>query len=83
MRKVMGFLVGVVAGAVIGAAAAVLLAPYSGEELRDRLRSRVQELVEEGKKSAAMRRRELEAQLEAFKRGEPATIELTGEQTGT
>lgn len=77
MRKVASFLTGVFAGAVVGAVTAVLLAPSSGQELQDRVRTRVQELVEDGKRSAAIRRSELEAQLEAFKRGGSVTIDVT------
>jgi hypothetical protein len=40
----------------------------------------VQALMEEGKRAAAARRAELEAQLEAFKRGTPVTIETTPEE---
>lgn len=80
MRKVASFLAGVFAGALVGAVTAVLLAPYSGQELQDRARTRVQRLVEEGRRSAAIRRKELEAQLEAFKRGSSVTIEVTAER---
>ena len=81
MRKLVSFLAGLLAGAVVGAAAAILLAPYSGTELQDRARTRVQALIEEGKRAAAARRAELEAQLDAFKRGTPVTIETTPEET--
>ena len=80
MRKVASFLVGLVIGATVGAAVAILLAPYSGSELQERARTRVQELVDEGKRAAATRRAELEAQLDAFKRGTSITIEETPEQ---
>ncbi len=80
MRKGISFLAGLFAGAVVGAAAAMLLAPYSGSELQERVRTRVQELIEEGRRTAAARRAELEAQLEAFKRGTPVTIEAAPEQ---
>jgi len=80
MRKVVSFLAGLLAGAVVGAAAAMLLAPYSGPELQERVRARVRGLIEEGKRAAAARRAEMEAQLEAFKRGTPVTIETTSEQ---
>jgi len=79
MRKTVSLLVGLLAGAVVGAAAATLLAPYSGTELQQRMRARVQELIEEGRRAATARRAELEAQLEAFKRGTPVTIETTSE----
>lgn len=80
MRRTISFLAGLFAGAVVGAAAAMLLAPYSGSELQERMRTRVQELIEEGKQAAAVRRAELEAQLEAFKRGTPVTLETAPEQ---
>jgi gas vesicle protein len=77
MRKAISFLVGLFAGAVVGAVAAILLAPYSGSELQERARARVQGLVEEGKRAAAARRAELEAQLESFKRGTPVAVKAT------
>ena len=83
MRKIVSFLAGLLAGAVVGAAAAILLAPYSGPELQGQVRTRVQALMEEGKRAAAARRAELEAQLEAFKRGTPVTIETTPEEAQT
>ncbi len=81
MRKVFSFLVGFLAGAAVGAVAAILLAPYSGTELQERARTRVQALVEEGRRAAAARRAELEAQLNAFKRGAPVTVETAPEQS--
>ena len=80
MRKGFSFLVGLFAGAVVGAIAGILLAPYSGPELQERVRTRVQGLIEEGKRAAAARRTELEAQLEDFKRGTPATLEAPPEE---
>jgi gas vesicle protein len=80
MRKGLSFLTGLVAGAIVGVSAAVLLAPYSGQELREQARARLQALVEEGKQAAAARRAELEAQLEAFRRGTPIAIEAPPEQ---
>jgi gas vesicle protein len=74
MRKTFFLIMGILAGAVVGAAAAILLAPYSGKEMQVRIRTRAQELIEEGKKAAAARRAELQAQLEGFKRGTPVTI---------
>jgi gas vesicle protein len=79
MRKFASFMVGMLAGALVGAAAAILLTPYSGSELQEQIQARVQELIEEGKRAASARRGELEAQLEAFKRGTPITIETTTE----
>jgi gas vesicle protein len=67
------------AGAVVGGVAALLLAPYSGLELQEQMRARAQALIDEGKRAAAARRAELEAQLEAFKRGTPVEVEAAPE----
>lgn len=80
MRKAFSFLAGLLAGALVGAAGAILLAPYSGTEMQEEIRARVQELIEEGRRAAAARRAELEAQLEAFKRGAPVTIEVPSQK---
>jgi gas vesicle protein len=79
MRKVVSFLAGLFAGAVVGAAAAILFAPSSGPELQERIRTRVQDLIEEGKRAAAARRVEMEAQFESYRRGGPVTIDTTSE----
>lgn len=80
MRKSISFLIGALSGAIVGAAIAILLAPYSGHELQKQMRARVQGLIEEGRRAAAARRAELEAQLEAFKRGTPVVVEAAAEQ---
>ncbi|MCP4538053.1 MAG: YtxH domain-containing protein [Chloroflexi bacterium] len=80
MRKSFGFLVGLLSGAVVGAAIAILLAPKSGQDMQEQMRDRVQGLIEEGKRAAAVRRAELEAQLESFKRGAPAVVETPAVQ---
>ena len=80
MRRTMSFLIGVLSGAIVGVAVAILLAPYSGTELQERVRARVEGLIEEGRRAAAARRAELEAQLETFKRGTPVVIEKSPEQ---
>lgn len=74
MRKTLFLIMGMLAGAAVGAAAALLLAPYSGKEMQTRIRTRAQELIDEGKRAAAARRAELQAQIEGFKRGTPVTI---------
>ena len=79
MRKTISFLIGVLSGAIVGAAVAILLAPSSGQELQEQMRTRVQGLIEEGRRAAASRRAELEAQLEAFKRGTPVVVESASE----
>ena len=77
MRRTISFVVGLFSGAAVGVLVAILLAPYSGQELQGRMRARVQGLIEEGRRAAAGRRAELEAQLEAFKRGTPVVIQST------
>lgn len=74
MRKVFNFLLGFMTGALVGGVTALLMAPSSGPELQKRIRTRVDDLIEEGQQAADARRAELEAQLEAFKRGESITI---------
>ena len=59
-----GFLLGAVAGAVAGA----LLAPQSGNTLQSALRARMNAVIEEGRRAAAERRAELEAQFAEAKR---------------
>jgi gas vesicle protein len=82
MRRTISFFIGLFSGAMVGVAVALLLAPSSGSELQDRVRARVEELIEEGKRAAAARRIELEAQLEAFKRGTAsAPVEVPAEQS--
>ncbi len=71
MRRMASFLAGLFAGALVAGVAVLLLTPASGTELRGRLSARLDELIEEGKRAAAARRAELQAQLEAFKRGAP------------
>jgi gas vesicle protein len=75
MRKFMSFLAGVLCGALVGAVTAILLAPYSGVELQERIRAQVEDLVEKGRQAAMVKRTELEAQLDAFKRGESVVLQ--------
>jgi gas vesicle protein len=71
MRRTLCFMFGAMVGGLVGSVAILLLTPSSGVEIREKLGTRIQELIEEGKRAAASRRVELEAQLEAFKRGVP------------
>lgn len=73
MRKVFSFLGGMMVGAFTGGLLALLLAPETGPELQQQIRDYVDQLVNEGKEAARQRRLELEQQLEAFKKGEPAS----------
>jgi hypothetical protein len=40
----------------------------------------MQQLIDEGRRAAAAHRAEMEAQLEAFKRGTPITLEPTSQE---
>lgn len=75
MRKLFGFLFGFLLGALVGASIAMLLAPEAGEQTRRQIQLRLDEVVEEGKRAAAERRTELEAQLEQLKQGKPVSAE--------
>lgn len=63
MGRFGSFLNGFFIGAIAGAAIALLLAPKSGVELRDELKREVDDILEEGRRAAAQRQRELEQQL--------------------
>jgi gas vesicle protein len=62
MYKGISFVGGFVIGAMIGAAVAVFMAPQSGEEFQKQIRERLDAVVQEGRRAAAERRAELEAQ---------------------
>jgi gas vesicle protein len=68
MRKLMDFLSGLVAGALVGGAIGLLMTPQAGDETQHTLRARVNEVIEEGKRAAAQRRAELEAELAEAKK---------------
>ena len=55
---------------VAGGVAALLMTPASGDELRGSAQSRLDMFLDEIRRASAERRAELEAQLEALKRGE-------------
>lgn len=57
------FFEGLIIGAVVGAAVALFMAPQSGEQTKSTIKGRINLVLEEGKRAAAERRAELEAQL--------------------
>ena len=71
MRKTFSFLGGLILGVITGGTVALLLAPESGPELQREIQAYMDHLIEEGKMAADARRREMEQQLDAFKRGHP------------
>ena len=62
MEKTVGFLGGLVLGAVVGGVAAAFMAPQPGNELQVVIRERIDAVAQEGRRAAAERRAELEAQ---------------------
>jgi gas vesicle protein len=74
MRKFLNFLAGSISGALVGSVAALLMAPASGDELRGTAQTRLDGFLDEIQRAAAERRAELEAQLEALKRGETPKV---------
>jgi gas vesicle protein len=68
--KFLRFLFGVLCGFAVGWVAGSLLAPRSGREVQEELRHRIELVIEEGRRAAEARKAELEAELQAAKRGE-------------
>ena len=68
MDKTLDFLGGLLLGALVGASVAMLLAPRAGAETQAALRARVDGVIEDGRRAAAERRAELEAQFAEAKR---------------
>ncbi len=62
MDDVIDFLGGFLIGAAIGGVVGLLLAPQSGGDLQQKICERTQMVIEEGRRAAADRRAELEAQ---------------------
>jgi gas vesicle protein len=60
--KASEFLAGIITGAVVGSVLGLLAAPKSGEELQSMVRARADLVMDEGRRAAAERRAELEAQ---------------------
>jgi gas vesicle protein len=60
--KASEFLAGLLTGAVVGGVVGLLTARQSGDDLQDKLRARADLVMEEGRRAAAERRAELEAQ---------------------
>lgn len=68
---VIRFLSGVIVGALVGAVTALLFTPQSGEDFQRVMRERAEQIAEEGRRAAAERRAELEAQFAQAKRTPP------------
>ena len=68
--KFMRFVGGLLLGALVGGAVGMFLAPEAGGEFQSTIRARIDNVVEEGRRAAAERRAELEAQFAQAKRAE-------------
>ena len=68
------FVEGLILGTITGAALALLTAPKAGPELQNDVRERVNLVLEEGRRAAAERRAELEAQFAQARQTRPAGI---------
>lgn len=68
---ILRFLNGVIVGAAVGAVVTLLLTPQSGEEFQRLMRERADQIMEEGRRAAAERRAELEAQFAQAKQVPP------------
>ena len=66
--KFLRFMAGLICGAFVGGITALLLTPQSGEEMQGTLHERTRMIMEEGRRAAAERRAELEAQFAEAKR---------------
>lgn len=62
MKETESFLTGLVLGAIAGAVAAALMTPQPGDDLQALVRERIAAMLAEGRRAAAERRAELEAQ---------------------
>jgi gas vesicle protein len=58
---------GIFLGLLVGAAAVLLLTPQSGADLKSCIQDRFEQVMAEGRRAAAERRAELEAQFAAAK----------------
>jgi gas vesicle protein len=77
MYKGISFVGGFVIGAMIGAAVAVFMAPQSGEEFQKQIRERLDAVAQEGRRAAAERRAELEAQFAQAKQFQKPSVGST------
>jgi gas vesicle protein len=71
MDDTVDVMVGLFLGVLVGGAIGLLLAPRSGLETRSAIRGRFNLMIEEGRRAAAERRAELEAQFAEAKQFQP------------
>jgi gas vesicle protein len=63
MRKIMFFAFGALIGVLLGATLALLLAPKSGDAMRTDAKKRIDGMVDDARKAADAKQRELESEL--------------------
>jgi gas vesicle protein len=68
MEETLDVVAGLALGMLVGGAIGLLLAPRSGRQTQAAIRDRVNLVIEEGRRAAAERRAELEAQFAEAKR---------------
>lgn len=68
MGRTINFIAGFVVGGFVGGGIALLVAPRSGRQTQAEIRHRVDLILEEGKRAAAERRAEMEAQFAEARR---------------
>ena len=66
------FVEGFLLGALVGAAVTLLTTPQSGEMTQEAIRQRVKMVMDEGKRAAAERRAELEAEFAQARQTPPS-----------
>lgn len=71
MDRALKLSAGFLLGAAVGAGLVLLLAPRSGDETRQLIRERIDLVLEEGRRAAEERRRELSMQFESLKQPLP------------
>jgi gas vesicle protein len=77
MDKTISFVGGFVIGAMIGAVTALFLAPQSGGDFQQQIRERLDAVAQEGRRAAAERRAELEAQFAQAKQFQKPPVNLS------
>ena len=68
MGRTLNFIAGLMVGGFVGGGITLLLTPRSGKQTQDEIRDRVNMILEEGRRAAAERRAEMEAQFAEARR---------------
>ncbi len=68
MGRTLNFIAGFLAGGLVSGGATLFLTPRSGKQTQEEIRGRIDLVIEEGKRAAAERRAEMEAQFAEARR---------------